>query len=91
MQLQELEGNNEENHKNISPVSVRPRQCSNWVHPKHKSDVLTLTAHSSPRLILINMYIEHKDEENLKCRKFNPSDADFGASNLNLERGETLK
>jgi len=60
MQLQELEGNNEESLKNVSPNSLRPRQGSNWVHPKHKSDVLTMTAHSSPQRILINTYIQHK-------------------------------
>jgi hypothetical protein len=37
------------------------------------------------------MYIQHKYDENHKCRKFNISDTDFGASKLNLEQGETLK
>jgi len=52
---------------------------------------MTLTAHSSPQHILINMYIQHKDEENHECRKFNTLDTAFGASKLNLEQGETLQ
>jgi len=37
------------------------------------------------------MYIQHKDEENHECRKFNTLDTAFGASKLNLEQGETLQ
>ena len=55
------------------------------------SDVTTLTEHSSSQHILINMYIQHKYEENHECRKFTISDTDFGASKLNLEKGKTLK